>query len=133
MSICALPTHLHPLGIEGAQVLALAVALCSRMERFDHGKFFETLISACRTAEYRTQLQAASQARGTSDLEPLGNQIEALYSVPTAIASFALTPNSYEATIADLIFSVETPTRWQRWPGRCLVPTSASTCCRSGW
>src|ERR1051326_9086504 len=34
--LSALPTHLHPLGIEGAQLLALAVGLCSKMDRFDH-------------------------------------------------------------------------------------------------
>jgi len=38
------------------------------------------------------------------DLTGLGNRIEALHSVPTAIASFALTPESYEATISNVIF-----------------------------
>ena len=38
-----------------------------------------------------------------ADLTPLGNRIEALWSVPTAIASFGLTPNSYAETIGNLI------------------------------
>lgn len=38
--LSALPTHQHPLGIEGAQLLALAVARCSHMEYFDREKFF---------------------------------------------------------------------------------------------
>ena len=37
-------------------------------------------------------------------LAVLGNRIEALESVPTAIASFALTPESFEETIANVIF-----------------------------
>ena len=36
-------------------------------------------------------------------LAQLGNRIEALFSVPTAIASFALTPDSYAATIGNVI------------------------------
>jgi ADP-ribosylglycohydrolase len=34
----------------------------------------------------------------------LGNRIEALHSVPTAIAGFALTPDSFEATVSNVIF-----------------------------
>jgi poly(ADP-ribose) glycohydrolase ARH3 len=33
--LSSLPTHVHPFGIEGAQLLALAVAFCSRSRRFD--------------------------------------------------------------------------------------------------
>src|SRR5437868_11250159 len=50
--LSALPTHLHPLGIEGAQLLALAVALCSRMDKFDRTQFFTELLAACELAEY---------------------------------------------------------------------------------
>jgi poly(ADP-ribose) glycohydrolase ARH3 len=102
--LSALPTHLHPLGIEGAQLLALAVGLCSRMEQFDHASFFDELLAACASAEYRTKLQAAAQVQDVTDLAALGNRIEALHSVPTAIASFALTPESFAATIANVIF-----------------------------
>lgn len=102
--LSALPTHRHPLGIEGAQLLALAVALCSRMEAVDRTGFFAELLGACQSAEYRTQLEAASQVQTPADLAGLGNRIDALHSVPTAIASFALTPESYAATIANVIF-----------------------------
>src|SRR5205807_5233711 len=47
--LSALPTHLHALGIEGAQLLALAVALCSGMERFDRAGFFAGLLGACES------------------------------------------------------------------------------------
>src|SRR6478609_4152215 len=41
--LSALPTHVHPLGIEGAQLIALAVALCTRMDRFNRTTFFAEL------------------------------------------------------------------------------------------
>src|SRR4051812_13018084 len=44
--LSALPTHRHPLGIEGAQLLALAVALCCRAERLDRGAFLAELLAA---------------------------------------------------------------------------------------
>lgn len=102
--LSALPTHLHPLGIEGAQLLALAVALCSRITRFDHAAFFSELLAACTTLEYRAKLEAAANIQLPTDLAGLGNRIEALHSVPTAIASFALSPESFEQTISNVIF-----------------------------
>src|SRR5262249_27091958 len=46
----------------------------------------------------------ASRVRSPDDLAALGNRIEALHSVPTAIASFALTPESFESTVSHVIF-----------------------------
>jgi poly(ADP-ribose) glycohydrolase ARH3 len=102
--LSALPTHLHPLGIEGAQLLALAVAICSSVTRFDRGAFFAELVAACASTDYRAKMEEASRVRVPDDLAALGNRIEALHSVPTAIASFALTPESFEATISNVIF-----------------------------
>jgi len=102
--LSALPTHVHPLGIEGAQLLALAVALCTCAERFDRTRFFAELLAACESAEYRAKIEQASRVQSPDGLAELGNQIEALHSVPTAIASFALTPESYETTVSNVIF-----------------------------
>src|SRR5262249_51968089 len=41
--LSALPTHVHPLGIEGAQVLALAVGLASAATPLHRDEFFSTL------------------------------------------------------------------------------------------
>jgi poly(ADP-ribose) glycohydrolase ARH3 len=100
----ALPTHVHPFGVEGAQLLALAVALCSGTERFDRAGFFAELVAACASPEYRSQMEQAARVQAPDDLAGLGNRIEALYSVPTAIASFALAPESFEAAVSNLIF-----------------------------
>jgi poly(ADP-ribose) glycohydrolase ARH3 len=102
--LSALPTHVHPLGVEGAQLLGLGVALCSGMLRFDRDGFFAELLAACESAEYRAKIEQASEARTAEDLAALGNRIEALHSVPTAIASFALSPESFERAVCDVIF-----------------------------
>ncbi|MBL8794326.1 MAG: ADP-ribosylglycohydrolase family protein [Planctomycetia bacterium] len=102
--LSALPTHLHPLGIEGAQLLALGVALCSQSKPFDRAAFLRELVAACTSDAYRTRLELASRLEKVDDLGQLGNRIEALDSVPTAIASFALTPESFASTIANVIF-----------------------------
>jgi poly(ADP-ribose) glycohydrolase ARH3 len=101
--LSALPTHRHPLGIEGAQLLALAVALCSRAGAFDREAFFRELLSACQSPEYRAKIERAARASSPDDLAELGNRIEALESAPTAIASFALTPESYEEAVGNVI------------------------------
>src|SRR5262245_31277775 len=92
--LSALPTHRHPLGIEGAQLLATAIAFCSRAERFDREAFFAELVACCESSEYRSKLEEASRTQAVDGLAALGNRIEALHSVPTAIASFAMTPES---------------------------------------
>jgi poly(ADP-ribose) glycohydrolase ARH3 len=102
--LSALPTHLHPLGVEGAQLLALAVALCSGMDPFDRDAFFTELLGACRSEDYRAKIEAAAGVETPEDLARLGNRIEALHSVPTAIGSFALTPESFETTVSNVIF-----------------------------
>jgi poly(ADP-ribose) glycohydrolase ARH3 len=102
--LSALPTHLHPFGIEGAQIIARAVAWASHAEQFDRAEFLTLMQAACRTPEFRAKLVLAENVQSPGDLALLGNGIEALESAPTAIASFALTPDSYADTIANLIF-----------------------------
>jgi poly(ADP-ribose) glycohydrolase ARH3 len=100
----ALPTHLHPLGIEGAQILALGVSICSHAGRLDAVEFLNDLENACESNEYRAKLSESKRVRSSDELAVLGNRIEALHSVPTAIASFALTPESFEETVGNVIF-----------------------------
>jgi poly(ADP-ribose) glycohydrolase ARH3 len=61
-------------------------------------------LAACESAEYRAKIEEASRVQHPQQLVALGNGIEALHSVPTAIASFALTPESFESTVANVIF-----------------------------
>jgi poly(ADP-ribose) glycohydrolase ARH3 len=100
----AMPTHVHPLGIEGAQLLAMAVAICSRMVEFKRESFLDELLSATDSEIYRSKLFDVKSVQTPDDLFSIGNEIEAFRSVPTAIASFVLSPDSYERTIANAVF-----------------------------
>jgi poly(ADP-ribose) glycohydrolase ARH3 len=101
--LSALPTHRHPLGIEGARLLALGVGLASQLEEIQPPAFLGLLLEHCSLADFRQRLQLAQAVRCPADLAALGNGIEAIESVPTALASFALTPCSYSETVGNVI------------------------------
>jgi poly(ADP-ribose) glycohydrolase ARH3 len=98
--LSALPTHLHPLGIEGAQLLALGVALCLRGEARDRASFFGALLARSQAPEYRERLERAARLGSPGELASLGNGIAATESVATALAGFALEPQSYGTAVA---------------------------------
>lgn len=101
--LSALPTHVHPLGIEGAQVIAMAVGLASQMETFHPEAFFGALAERCQSFEFAGPLRRAKQVVVPRDLALFGNGIAATDSVVTSVVCFALTPDSYERTIATAI------------------------------
>jgi len=101
--LSALPTHVHPLGIEGAQVLALAVGLASTTEELDRDKFFSSLLERCSSLEFSGPLGRAAQLSDVRNLGLFGNGIEATASVVTAVAAFGLTPDSYVETVGNAI------------------------------
>ncbi len=101
--LSSLPTHVHPLGIEGAQLLALSVALASVLEMWNRQLFFTQLLDACVSSEFKERMQRAADTTRREDLLALGNGIAALDSVVTAIACFALSPDSYSDTIGTAI------------------------------
>lgn len=101
--LSALPTHMHPLGIEGAQVLATAVALAAGSDRLNRDEFFDVLATCCTSPEYAGPLRRAGRITDPRDLPLFGNGIEAQSSVVTAIACFGLTLDSYEQTIVNAV------------------------------
>jgi poly(ADP-ribose) glycohydrolase ARH3 len=101
--LSALPTHVHPLGIEGAQLLALAIALVMQTPDIDRVTLLTELRRRSRTSEFQARLDAAATIESAHDLIQLGNGIAAHESVVTAIANFALCPEPYEETIAQAI------------------------------
>ncbi len=101
--LSALPTHTHPLGIEGAQLLAVAVALCLRPQPFDRGEFYDELLRRCQSDDYRERVARAAAAKSPDDVARLGNGIKAPESVPTALALFAASPESYAEVIGRAI------------------------------
>src|SRR5262249_27399860 len=102
--LSALPTHTHPLGIEGAQLLALAVGLASTAAQLDPESFFATLSAHSHSLEDSGPLRRVARIMDRVELQVFGNGIEATSSVVTAIGCFGLTPNSYEQTIGNAIF-----------------------------
>lgn len=101
--LSALPTHVHPLGIEGAQLLALAVGLASTCPKLNREEFLNSLADQCSSLEYSGPLRRSAKIINPKDLGLMGNGIEATSSVVTAIASFAMTPESYDETIGNVI------------------------------
>lgn len=101
--LSALPTHLHPLAIEGAQLLAVAIALASCATSFDREAFFDQLQPFAKHPEFAGPLSRAKSIRDRRDLALFGNGVAATDSVVTAIASFAFTPHDYGETIANVI------------------------------
>jgi poly(ADP-ribose) glycohydrolase ARH3 len=101
--LSALPTHRHPLGIEGAELLALAVALAAAGPPLDRAAFYRTLRRHCRSEEFRWQARAAGKLRRRHAVGFLGNSLPAHRSVMTAIACFTTCPDSFEHAVAKAI------------------------------
>jgi poly(ADP-ribose) glycohydrolase ARH3 len=101
--LSALPTHIHPLGIEGAQVLATAVALCVQMSSIDRRAFFGAILERARTEEFRWLLSFAAKLKRGDPVDSMGSSLEAHRSVVTAIACFASSPKSYKDAVARAI------------------------------
>src|SRR5439155_1305155 len=98
--LSALPTHVHPLGIEGAQLLAVAVALALRPGPLERKAFYRELRRRATTEEFRWHLSVASRLRPGDSVSGLGNSLEAHRSVVTSVACFAAAPRSYEDAVA---------------------------------
>jgi len=101
--LSSLPTHVHPLGIEGAQLIAAAVAIGVSSASFDKQHLFDELTRRCQADEYREKLDLAAGASGFHDLLPLGNGIAAQDSAVTAIACAACWPDSFPQVVAHAI------------------------------
>ncbi|MGQ9546517.1 MAG: ADP-ribosylglycohydrolase family protein [Dehalococcoidia bacterium] len=99
-------THSHELAKEGAALQACAVALAldtSWAEGIDREAFLFRLQDFVRNRLYQEKLARTRELLGEQDktkvVAALGNGIEALMSVPTAIYCFLRQPQSYEDTV----------------------------------
>lgn len=99
-------THAHKLGKEGAALQAYAIALAANLEpqtAFDQGDFLAKLIDYVEEAIYKEKLDKikgllAQPDKARAAME-LGNGIEAFNSVPTAIYSFLIHPDSFTQAV----------------------------------
>ena len=98
-------THTHMLGKEGAALQAYAVALAVKIESesFNPIDFLEKLIEFTRVDAYKEKLERAKALLKNDDkrevIRSLGNRVEALNSVPTAIYCFAKHHESYAKAV----------------------------------
>lgn len=96
----AWPTHRHELGIEGAQLIAVATSIAASESSLDPNLLAGKLIPLCSTVVFKNRLERLCQVKSDQDIEALGNGIEAHESVVTALACFALYPKDYQTAIA---------------------------------
>ena len=97
-------THAHPIGVDGAAVLALAVAQAVRMdpnEPFPFEEFSQELIDFARMPEIREKMVLAREMI-LDDVSPresasrLGPSVAVHESMPFAVYSFLRHPQSFE-------------------------------------
>ncbi len=100
-------THTHPIGVDGAAVLAWAIAQAVKLapqEPFPFEPFSQGLIDTARTTEIRDKMMLA-RALVAEDVPPpdaarrLGRSMAAHESIPFAVYSFLRHPRSFEACL----------------------------------
>jgi poly(ADP-ribose) glycohydrolase ARH3 len=102
--VSASVTHTHPLGIDGAAVLARAIAQAvtlSSQESFSAQDFCQALIDFARTAEIRDKMillkkLVADQTPPREAAQRLGQSVAAHQSVPFALYAFLRHAKSFE-------------------------------------
>jgi len=99
-------THSHELGKEGAALQAYAVALALNTpsdEEIDREAFLLKLQNFAQNQLYKEKISSIKDLLGEQDrarvVAVLGNGIEALNSVPTAIYCFLKQPKSYKDSV----------------------------------
>jgi poly(ADP-ribose) glycohydrolase ARH3 len=95
----AIVTHTHPMGVDGARIIALAVAMAVRDPVFEPAVFYPELLCRVETEEFAWQLRTIQDLDPLDALVGFGNGLEAHRSVVTALACFAASPEDYLTTI----------------------------------
>jgi poly(ADP-ribose) glycohydrolase ARH3 len=106
-------THTHELGVDGAAVLAKAVAMATVLDPqvdFPFDDFCRELQAFARTSEFREKVKlaqelAAGEASNIEVAHQLGADVTAQNSVPFAIYSFLRSPESYEECLFTAVLS----------------------------
>ncbi len=101
-ALSAAATHLHPLGIDGAVIVAAAIAYVLREPEFEAKAFYAELTASAQTEEFKWQLRTAGRLSAEM-MVSFGSTLAAHRSVTTAITCFTVWPNSYENVIAKAI------------------------------
>lgn len=100
----AWPTHRHELGIEGAQLMALATDFAATAPSIMPGTIAAHLLPFCNTTVFHSRLKQLAKVTNETEIAEFGNGIEAHESVVTALACFALHPTDFREAIAIAIW-----------------------------
>ena len=96
----AWPTHRHELGIEGAQLIALATSFAATVNDITPSCLAEFLLPNCATTVFQNRIRRLSKIVSPDEITQFGNGIEVHESVVTALACFALYSQDYREAIA---------------------------------
>jgi poly(ADP-ribose) glycohydrolase ARH3 len=100
-------THAHPLGRDGAAVLAVAIAQALKLdseETFPSSEFLWSLVHLARTSEIRKKMESiqtllTEKASSHVAADRLGRSVAVDESMPFALYSFLCFPESFEACL----------------------------------
>jgi len=101
-------THAHPSGREGALIQAQAVALALLLgPRASPDEFLDRLMGLTTHREFRDRLRMVRELVSAGNKEELvarlGNGVEALRSVPTAVCCFLRNPHCFERAVVEAV------------------------------
>ena len=101
----ALPTHCHPIGIDGAVLIAAGTAFALRTADapFDRDALWSELGGLAVSREFEARLSEARKVTEPGQLPSLGTGIAAHDSAVTALALLALFPDDYPAAVSHAV------------------------------
>lgn len=102
--LSAWPTHRHELGIEGAQLIALATSLAQSEIEISPVSLSGLLLPHCDTVVFQNRIRRLATVESEDDVAQFGNGIEAHESVVTSLACFSLFPDNYRAAISTALW-----------------------------
>lgn len=100
----AWPTHRHEVGIEGAQLIALATGFAVNESDVTPARLGDFLMPFCSTVVFQNRIEGLMRVKQESDIETFGNGIEAQESAVTALACFALHPQNYKRAVSTALW-----------------------------
>jgi poly(ADP-ribose) glycohydrolase ARH3 len=95
-------THLHPLAVDAAIIVAAAISILLHQDEFNSKAFFNQLAETATTEEFQWQLRTAGRL-DPKEMLSFGSTLAAHRSVTTAITCFTVWPDSYEKAIGRAI------------------------------
>lgn len=101
----ALPTHCHPIGIDGALLIAAGTAFALRTagRPFDRDRLWEELGGLAESQEFEAKIDKARSVTDPMELPALGTGIAAHESAVTALALLALFPDDYPGAVSHAV------------------------------